>query len=116
MKRLIIMALLLAATSALAAGYLQKDPAQNYPIQGFAPSAKKIQSLTINRSGNIDNRSAAAWSVYAPADCYFRIQSTATRAGIVNTAPGGTWTTRVVNGDAPYASYSGCTSGVLQRQ
>ena len=116
MKRLIIITLLLAASSAFATGFLQKDNAQNYAIQGFAPAAKKAQALTVNRSGNVSSQVDAAWSVYPTVDgCVFRLQSTATRAGVNSPAPNGAWTTRVVNGDTKFTSFSGCT-GVLHRQ
>ena len=123
MKKLIIVtiAMVAAAATTWAGGVLQSDGLPNTPgrakIQGFAPNGKKSQALTVNRSGTITLSGAngsAAWGVYAPADCSFRIQSTATRAGLVQTAPGGTWTIRVVNENSPFVSYSGCTSGQLQ--
>jgi len=114
MKRLIIMAVLLAAASAFAGGVLQSDLGKS-KIQGFAPNGKKSQSLTVNKTAAIDASDSAAWAVYTPIDCVYRIQSTATRVGVLHTAPGGTTTIRVVNGITPHLSYSGCTGGQLQR-
>ncbi len=122
MKRLIIIALLAVSTTVYAAGYLQKDAAQQYPIQGFAPDPAKDTTLAITRQA-VSNASDVAWSAYAPADCIYRNTSSAVRAGTTMTIPGGAWHTRVVNKGAglnpryiAYTHYSGCTSGRVQRQ
>jgi hypothetical protein len=115
MKRLLIIAAIFTASTAFAAGFLQKDASQNITIQGFAPNGKLNQALTANRTA-VDFRQTVAWGIYPASDCYYTNQSTATRAGSKITLAGGTTTIRIVNSATPYANFTGCSLAVLQKQ
>ena len=122
MRKLIIITLVAVAAAAsivYAGGVLQSDGVPNAPgrmkIQGFAPDGKKSQALTVNRSGTISLSTSASYGAYSPTDCVYRIQSTATRAGLNHTLPGGQRLVNVVHENTPFVSYSGCASGIFQR-
>ena len=115
MKKLIIAAILLTATSAFAAGFLQQDASQQTKIQGFAPNGLYSAVLTVN-STEFDFSSFLAYSVYAPADCKVRIKDSTTKTNhIQEPILGGQWNTIVVNKATPFADISGCTSGVIRK-
>jgi hypothetical protein len=117
MKNVIILTLLMvfAASSAFALKVeLQRD-GQGQKIQGFAPDGKKSQALTVVYTV-VDTSNDTAWESYTPTACSFRLQSTATKAGMKLSLPANARIERKTNLSTPFVSYTGCTSGELQRQ
>lgn len=116
MKKLITLALLLMATTALAGGKLEKDLNGNL-IQGFAPDGNYSQTLTV-ASVTYDMTSDMMWSLYAPSTgCKIRITPTSAKGSFPqHTIPDAMHIVRVVNRNTPFINYSGCTNGELQRQ
>jgi len=115
MKKLIIAAILLTASTAFSAGYLQRETGNTKEIQGFAPNGLYSAALTVN-STTYDLNSFLAISIYAPADCKIRLMATSSKAGSVSEPIlGGQWNTIIVNKATPFANVSGCTSGYSRR-
>jgi len=111
MKKLIIIALLAVATSAFAAGPLEKDTRYNTPIQGFAPNGLLSALLTVN-STTINASSLLGLSIYSPIDCKIRLMATASKTGsISHTLLGGQRTTVIINRATPFVNLSTCTGG-----
>ena len=114
MKKLII-ALLLVATSAFGAGFLQYDASQQTKIQGFAPNGLAVAVLTVY--GTVfDMSNYLAFSVYAPADYKINFMDTSSVTGhLSEPGLGGQWSTFVVNKATPFIRITGATNGVLRR-
>lgn len=112
MKKILILALLLFASSAFAILPDLPRDGGGQKLQGFAPG-KRSQALTVN---SVTTSGDIGWSVYSPTACKFRAMSTATKAGVQFTIPVNTTIERRVNVSAPFINFSGCTSGELQRQ
>jgi len=91
------------------------DPPGGIPIQGYAPNGRKAVDLTVAKTV-VDHRENIAWSLYTPADCTFRIHSTATISGKKRTWVGGIYREVLKNPITPFVSYSGCTGGELDSQ
>ena len=118
MKKLIVLALVLISSTALAAGFLEVDKTAT-KIQGYSPDGTLGQALTVN-STTVDMTNAMAFGVYVPSTTTTcKIRTTATIAKGANrqaTVPDSVWNIRIVNKLTPYANFSGCTSGELTIQ
>jgi len=110
MKKLIIIAFLMRASTVFAAGNFQTD-VDKRPIQGFAPDGSISEALTVTSvTFNLTNR--LAFGIYCPSDCKLRTMSTSAKgSNKQRTIPGGTWHIEVVNKETPFANISGATSG-----
>lgn len=114
MKRgLIAVAMLLAASTAYAAGFLERD-GDAVRVQTFAPNGNFGQALTVN-SVTVDLTNAIMYGVYAPgAGCKIRtMDTTAKGTHFASTSIAATWTVRAVNKSTPFLNLSGCTTGEL---
>jgi len=108
MKKLIIAAMILTATTAMAKGPLQKETGVKAVIQGFAPDGTKSTAVTALISTTVDASTSAAFSIYCAADSKIRLMPTSAKSTYKqNTIPGGSWYTRVVNATTPFVNYSG---------
>lgn len=118
MKKLIIVALVLVASTSFAAGFLERDR-DTVRIQGFAPDGTLGQALTVN-STTVDMTNALAFGVYVPSTtttCKVRTMlTTAKGSNRQRTVPDSVWNIQLVNKATPYANFSGCTSGELTIQ
>ena len=119
MKKLIILALVLIASTAFAAGTIEKTGEGNIPIQGFAPNGTLGQALTVN-STTVPMVGRMAFGVFVPSTttgCKLRMMPTTAKSTYRQaTVPDSTWNVRVVNSASPFANFSGCTSGELTIQ
>ena len=116
MKKTLLIALVLTAFAIpVFAGLSQqmKDGA-NAIVETFAPDPTKSQALSIVRT-QVDMRNDITWNVYVSSNCKFRNTSTTTRTGTLQTVTSGGYM-RAVHRKYPFVSFSGCTSGELNRQ
>lgn len=116
MKKLIILALMLVATTSFAGGTIEKDGKGNV-FQGFAPNGILAQLLTVV-STTVDMTSYAAYVLYPPsAGCKVRqMATTAKGANIQTIQPATTWIVKTVNRSTPFVNMSGCTAAELHIQ
>ena len=115
MKRLIVLALVLVATSAFAVSEPEKRG--GIPIQGFAPNASYQQILTV-ASTTIDISDNLWWGIYAPTACKYRLMPTSAKGTypqftVPATSPMGMVIHRA---STSFLNLSGCTSGEFSRQ
>lgn len=111
MKKYLILALILTAGAAHAAGFLERD-GDAAKVQVFAPNGNFGQALTVD-SVTLDLTNALMYGVYAPgAGCKIRLMdSTAKGSHFASTSIAATWTVRAVNKATPFLNLSGCTTG-----
>ena len=101
--------LLLALLAASAWSALRHDNLGNgEAVQGFAPDRTKSATLAVGQT-NKSMATVLAWRVYSPVACKYRLQSTATRAGVQATIPATTDVTRIAHPAVPFVNFSGCT-------
>lgn len=112
---LVLMMVSVGFTATLPAGLVMSPDGSGakVPIQGWAPNGKKAQNLTAAQTV-INHTNNSIWGLYTPANCSFRLQSTATKAGLWRTWIGGGSRGLVTKNPAtPFVSYSGCNQGEL---
>jgi len=111
MKKLLVIALLLAAVSSFAAGPLEKDTRYSTPIQGFAPNGLLSALLTVD-STTVNASNFLAISIYTPVAAKLRFMATTSKTGsISHTIAAGERLTFVVNRATPFINISGATGG-----
>ena len=108
MKKLITALLVLTASTAFGAGFLQYDASQQTKIQGYAPDGAKMTAVTALVSTTVDMTNWLAFSVYCAVDSKLRLMPTSAKGSYAqHTIPAGVRVINVVNRNTPFINYSG---------
>lgn len=108
MKKLIIAAIVLAASTAFAGGTFQTDASQQTKIQGYAEDGTLSTALTALKSTTVNMVNMLAYKLYCAADSKYRLTPTADKGAYPqHTVPGGVPKVGVVNKNSTFLHYSG---------
>jgi len=115
MKKIIIVALVLAASIAYAASPLPGTDGNRGNVTTFAPNGSK-DGTTSKVSTTVDMRNDAKWIFYGMSTCSYRAMPTSTKSGSLRKLPAATYIERGINPATPFINFTGCKSGEYQRQ